>query len=342
MKNELAKIIVDLYRKDCEVDIDIQDVSFLFFSSRMSDILFVFIKGNKQPKYVLKVSQDEIKIEHIKKEWDILTGISRFNAGILHKTFPLPLYSGVVNGHYLFVEEACKGIPLVNFMYSKRNKRKEICNVLRSTTEWISELHRVSFLENVSIDNFLSAGWVMKIIESFGSLHNLTDQENQFIRELMQLNNLKVPLVTQHSDFSPYNMFCDKTGKALFVLDWQYSVLRGSPLVDLLNFLVFSQSLLSNPGRSARKRINLKSFFANIYNILPDQDDFINTFYGNGWFSRFASDCIKEYCNKISLDRGVLRLIFILFIFRHLYNKKDFFATFVGKGDPVFIKAMNT
>ena len=106
-------------------------------------------------------------------------------------------------------------------------------------------------------------------------------------------------------------------------------------MIDLLNFFIVTQSVTRGYEEAKKNKVFYKSFSANIYNPLPSPEDFVNIFYENNWRTQLTRKYIDIYCKKISLDKKMLKFIFLLFIFKHLYFNKEFLNIFLSRKNPI-------
>ena len=72
MRNELVKIIMDIHQANTKEQIRTDDIDFLLYNGRSSEILFIFIKDQVKPKYIAKISRYKTIKADIKNGSEIL------------------------------------------------------------------------------------------------------------------------------------------------------------------------------------------------------------------------------------------------------------------------------
>ncbi|MGB6874401.1 MAG: methyltransferase domain-containing protein [Candidatus Acidiferrales bacterium] len=150
---------------------------------------------------------------------------------------PTPLLSGELNGIKYFVQSMFNGYPATRFM---RNGKFD--SVLKN--------HAVSFLLKLSDsstgDSGVADDWNRLVEPDLGHGLQIVEQNlgvsGDEIREHLdeQLSKRKWPVVIGHGDFWPGNLLLSKNGQELVgVIDWDRTIPRGMPLLDLIHFLLY-------------------------------------------------------------------------------------------------------
>lgn len=243
-------------------------LSYLFLKGFRKTIFLVFKDNDSHPFAVMKVSNDPIVFDRLKREYEILSYLKAQES--LTGSVPIPLASFDIEGHKCLFETALDGTPLVYFMKGIRSKRG---------------LMRMKKIYNYVVDTLVSLHETSPISDA--------DRKKQ--------------TVIEHGDFNPSNLFLSKTG--IHIFDWEYSNLKGTPLIDLLDFSL-------NYVLFARYLVN------EIYRELPILQDFEETFFSNNAYSKIIWKNISRYSDKIGMNKSLIRNTFFTFGRKYL-NEPD-------------------
>ena len=243
-------------------------LSYLFLKGFRKTIFLVFKDNDSHPFAVMKVSNDPIVFDRLKREYEILSYLKAQES--LTGSVPIPLASFDIEGHKCLFETALDGTPLVYFMKGIRSKRG---------------LMRMKEIYNYVVDTLVSLHETSPISDA--------DRKKQ--------------TVIEHGDFNPSNLFLSKTG--IHIFDWEYSNLKGTPLIDLLDFSL-------NYVLFARYLVN------EIYRELPILQDFEETFFSNNAYSKIIWKNISRYSDKIGMNKSLIRNTFFTFGRKYL-NEPD-------------------
>lgn len=342
MRKALYSIIKDVHRKKEKEELVDGEISYSLFSSRNSDLLFVFIKNADHPSCVVKICWKEKMIKQMNNGYDNLTKILKLKSDILNGTIPEQLYSGVVNKHQVIVEQAVSGIPLNEYICAVRKSKNKTEDIFYMITNWLIELQKKAGPEECEIEEFVKSENVSETVNLYKKTQPFSAEEedsiNSIFSEVLPMDDCRVPLVMQHGDFSSWNMLYEKKTGKIHVLDWEYSKFAGIPLLDLLNFIVAYETVVNSYKNIKERKMRYNSFSANVYNPRPEPGDFTRIFYKDNWRASLAKKYIKKYCDEIGLNKKLLKPIFLIFIMKHLFYEKKFLAIILEEGLPPFDK----
>jgi hypothetical protein len=244
-----------------------QKLSYLLVKGFRKTIFLVFRDNDSHPFAALKVSNDPIAFDRLKREYQTLSYLRA--KGFLRGSVPIPFASFDIKGHKCLFASALEGTPLVYFMKGIKTKRG---------------LMRMTVIYNYVVDTLVS-------------LHETS---------LIQDADRKKQTVIEHGDFNPSNLFVSKTG--IHIFDWEYSKLKGTPLVDLLdfslNYVFFARYLMNEI----------------YYRELPVLQDFEETFLSDNAYSKIIWKHINVYSDKIGINKASIQDIFFTFSRKYLHE----------------------
>ncbi len=205
----------------------------------------------------------------------------------LAEQIPRVLVSGRVRERFYSVETCLPGAPAADVLRSGQ----DVTRVTRAATLFLIDLH-VASRQDVVVDQTLWDDRFSPIIEQVGLLlgnhggaRGYSKVASYLQRELM---NQALPLVFAHGNFWIGNVLCDPDGNLTGVIDWDGATERGLPGVDLLYFLVRTDSLTAR------------------------------TSFGEAVAGWLATDCrpakesplVDEYCRALSISMELVRPLF--------------------------------
>lgn len=341
MKQDIVKILNQIDDPVRTADIKAEDIRLVMFTSRNAAVNFVFLKNEKQPRYVVKfVGKNDIK-PLFKNGYEVLSKIHASDNYNLKKTTPVPLSIGE-NGRYCYtVETAVNAMPFSQYLRINQGNKNEIARVFDMARCWLIDLHRgfgVAWISGSDLEANTEIINLLALIEKKDILNkSKMDKIKEIFSELEKISNNVLPLGGRHGDFSPWNMKFDAKKKKLFVYDWEYVNLLGFALIDLLNFSVISYPLI---GASNKTAAEMKSglFASNMDRALPDFSAFEKTFYESSWFADIVKNNILNYCNELKVKPEFFNALFLMFILMHLYRDEKILEMFLAKGLPSWLR----
>ena len=156
----------------------------------------------------------------------------------LRSALPEAMGHGTTDGQPFWVESWLDGVDGTTFKWSRSWKR----NTARSAVQYLTELHRSTArqteISRGVFDELLQPS--VDIVEAEAKKADLSFDLSQLAEALWTLfGGEEMPLVRTHGDFWSGNILVSDDGRLNGVLDWDSSVDRGWPMVDLLHFIAF-------------------------------------------------------------------------------------------------------
>jgi hypothetical protein len=342
MKTELSEVIIRIHKKLTGNQLYIADISFLLHTSRRCDVLFVFIRGNPEPLYIIKLSRDSENKSRLANEANTLKSLESTASDFLKGTVPVVLYEGAAQGHYLIVETALGGMALNEQLYACRRSKNKLSRIFSLVTDWQIALHASSASSPESVSEFLDSGFWLECLEKYKSV-NPQGLPREYLGQTEALSDMSKGLadcficpVLGHNDFSPYNIIYEPGQNKIKVIDWATASNKAAPLLGLLNFFTVSQSVLRGFEETRKAKVYF-SFSRNIHNVMPDGCDLFKSFYQPSWFNELISSNINRYIQALNLDKRLLPLFFLLFILRHMNHSPEALVLFMQKEKELLI-----
>jgi len=131
---------------------------------------------------------------------------------------------------------------------------------------------------------------------------------------------LDVKRVVRHGDITMANILHES--KKTYLLDWEYSVTNGFPLIDLLNAIV----------KVYKSRLSYRK---------KEIDVLDHTFYKKNKFSELAVVHLKEYCRKLNLSCEECKELFLIYLKMYISPEKEILIKILNKGIPGFIEELS-
>src|SRR4030042_363935 len=173
----------------------------------------VFSHRQYLPFFNLKISGNSEQEDTIKQEYYRLLAIRKLlSTKQLLNSLPEPLFFGELSsGQKVLIETAIHGRPFINGLKNRINQVKKIEEVC----SWLVEFGSNTRQGLVKIDAAFAEDYIESSLRTFFNRFNfLDDRLKSAIRNLFDLilsaqKDKSLPLISQHGDFSPYNIFCD-------------------------------------------------------------------------------------------------------------------------------------
>jgi aminoglycoside phosphotransferase (APT) family kinase protein len=125
----------------------------------------------------------------------------------------------------------------------------QLIDDLHAVARWLAEFHRATRLETAPAHQWLAQRLVAELCTEYEATFGLTSAERHLFatltRRLDATDAGLLPVVWQHTDFGPWNVYRD--GNHLSVIDWE-AARRGPPLVDLLYFAAHWSTTVAAPA----------------------------------------------------------------------------------------------
>jgi hypothetical protein len=197
----------------------------------------------------------------------------------LRRFLPQIVHRGMMGGQAYWVETKCKGIPSTKFQWSYGLRRK----VAKEGLDFLISFHQ-STRQSIQIDrNYFDSildPRLLAIEHGTKRLGVVFNPEPLVAAIWRVLRGRCVPLVHTHGDFWPGNILVTEDGKLGGILDWDASVKRGWPLLDLLHFSIFQ-----NKWRAYR-------YFGSVVvkKLMPFR------------LPLWQREMVREYCTSLAID----------------------------------------
>ncbi len=210
-------------------------------------VALVFDDTHSAPRLVLKFSRLDEYSPALANEGRTLRALARRSIPGIPKLFS----QTELNGGPVLVESAMPGKPLCSFLNS-RNYR----DLAWKATDWL--IRFAGRAAPIRRDDW-HRGIVTPILDQFQrSFRRVADPAMLRDTEALLSTLPDLPLVCEHRDFSPWNVFIDPEG-GVAVLDWESAELQGLPVLDLIYFLTY---LAFEFDRAPHKRSHRESYRA--------------------------------------------------------------------------------
>ena len=243
--------------------------------SKVVALVFDAADHSRRPAMVVKVARVPEAANSLAQEASALRTLNGIPA--VPERVPRLLFF-ISRGEFLAVgQTALPGLPV-----EQELTRGGYVQLATTATEWLSAFALASLAPRTPAD---LATIVRRFEMDYGGIIG-PHMATLVTRHLTPLEML--PGVTEHRDFSPWNVFIDQRGR-LSVLDWESSVSRGTPGLDLIYFL--THLALSSPGR-------FRSFFRRpSYTAAWDPATAVG---------RINHQCVERYARQVGFDASVL------------------------------------
>ncbi|MFN8525924.1 MAG: phosphotransferase [Chloroflexota bacterium] len=157
------------------------------------------------------------------------------------------------------------------------------------------------------------------VVERFRAEFGPIISERDFDRSCQILAGLgPVPLVTEHRDFSPWNVLCDED-RNLVVLDWESAELHGLPLTDLLYFLAYLGFFLR--GGTHFEPPHMRG----VYRAVMDPASATGA---------AVAECLNTYARSLGLGQADVAALRLFTWMIHAHSEYQHFSADVGATPP--------
>jgi hypothetical protein len=133
---------------------------------------------------------------------------------------------------------------------------------LRLTAEWLAAFHRQTTIESVAAREWVTRRLVNGMCSQYAATFGLTAAERHLFatlsRRLETADAGTLPIVWQHTDFGPWNVYRDRS--RVSVIDWERAR-RGPALPDLLYFVTHWSAEVAGRATDAERREHFRSLF---------------------------------------------------------------------------------
>jgi aminoglycoside phosphotransferase (APT) family kinase protein len=133
---------------------------------------------------------------------------------------------------------------------------------LRLVIDWLADFHDATAVERVPAGAWLTARLVNGLCRDFVATFGATDDERllfaRLARQLTTGSLGTMPVVWQHTDFGPWNVYRD--GDRISVIDWEVAR-RGPGLADLLYFATHWSTAVASRTEADERFRHFESLF---------------------------------------------------------------------------------
>ena len=210
--------------------------------------LIPFPSPGGTPAVVVKLARRPAFTERTAHEQQVLQELSSRAPASLGRSIPRPLGFFDWQGLGVGVESRASGTPLhgqLPMVASRAALR------LAAAGEWLADLHTTTErgrLHGGALRERLVAAPLGAYARAFG--HEAAEARlfAQACRHADRADGAELPIVLEHGDFGPWNVFCE--GREITVVDWE-AARDGPPLCDLLYFVIHWDTLSRRGGMPA-------------------------------------------------------------------------------------------
>lgn len=210
-------------------------------------ILLVGEKDSHEPGVVFRIPLEEESRKRCEANILALKEINRSNGAISTKA-PLPVSYGTFDDQPYFVEQEIPGRIIDRSI-------PEIKSVISNAAALITQIHRETAVDTVLDEKFFKE-LVTKPLDTLTEFiqdeQDMLDHQKlgDFLRRT--LLNSTLPLVRAHGDYKIENMLVNtETFEVNGIIDWDLSVRHGLPLLDLLHFILYNQTIFTDTDISS-------------------------------------------------------------------------------------------
>lgn len=306
--NEIQSFILDNWKKYFQSKPEPSDFVFSIVKGRHKTIFYLFIIDSSEPRLVIKVSEGKDEDHRLIREYESLLKLKKNDN--LNIIVPIPFDLVTLGSRKILIESALIGSPMVFDIYplESRKYKSAIEQNFELALNWLINFHkktilREPFKNNIELKN-LESHWFtyIKHLCNFNYYHGVDSEEEFF--EIIKHPNFTT--VFSHGDFNPENILLEKG--IVKVFDWEWSYHPGLPLIDLFTFCVYHHIATTIIGKARFRPMT--------------DDDIIHVFSENTILGEIVMKYYNRYCDELKLSPEIQRIIFSLFLVRHISVKE--------------------
>jgi hypothetical protein len=141
----------------------------------------------------------------------------------------------------------------------------QVLDDLHVAARWVTEFHQATTLETAPAHQWLAKRLVAGLCTEYEATFGLTGAERHLFatlaRRLDAADRGVLPIVWQHTDFGPWNVYRD--GNHVSVIDWEVAR-RGPALVDPLYFAAEWSTMVAAPATKQERDLHFASLFCDL------------------------------------------------------------------------------
>jgi len=170
--------------------------------------------------------------------------------------------------------------------------------------DWLIEFHRQTQKTRLPWNLSAIQCWIEEPLTQYTVVRGVNDAEQALFSRMREhahsLINAEIPLVWQHNDFAPWNLF--RAGDQLTVIDWEFNrdwerTQAGPPLCDLLYFLTYWNNV-------AQRLTTGQAELAGIYNIFLAPGN-------KSPYQQAARQAVTRYLTALQVDERFVPLFLV-------------------------------
>lgn len=233
-------------------------------------VLLPFASGKLQPEVALKIAPLPAFNAQTAKEQLRIARVRSLVSASFVTTIPRPLglyHCGEVS---VSIESYASGRPIAVSSANWPVSTTRAVSDLRCAAAWIRAFHQQTMASCEPLDQAAINEWIERPLSAFATSYHVTPQLADLFaavrRRAQALVGAPFPLVGQHNDYGPWNIYRDE--HTLMVIDWEYG--RGwqqddigPALLDLLYFVTYWVHIVRRLNRPEYEPGGLYSFLIN-------------------------------------------------------------------------------
>ena len=244
-------------------------------------IIFIYHCSTKELLALAHIVEDPNLESRLRNHYNSLNTIHNSDDNYLKTTVTSPIYFSVESEYLLFIQKALRGKTLTRrarscLFLSKRKLEKD----LEIAVEWLLKLNTCFTTNRVKVKHTI--------------LNQMALRNSILIEMYDKVKEYEIPLVLEHKDFTTNNLLYE--GEKLSVIDWEYSMMGGLPLWDLVLCLITTYK-------------TVYCFMSSIspFSISkhPTGRDLEEIFFKDCYYSGLIKKFVWEYCKKMNLNKEV-------------------------------------
>jgi aminoglycoside phosphotransferase (APT) family kinase protein len=254
----VLSIVEDLARRK---DVDADRISVIELNrsgpSQAAVVLLAFLADRPDPIAFIKATSDRSRADVLEREFANLTRLARGGNEELRRSVPQPLYCSQTGDLTVLAETAKAGTRMKDFPPDRYFASRRFRNHFSLAVRWLVELH-AALLTDASLPCADDAG---SQVARYRDTHRVSRALDSLLDEsVAALGDRDIPRAPSHGDFCAANIIPGDDG--VFVIDWEYPLVRTWPLADLLYFISSTWCVPYRKGRQALKANYRQLFFA--------------------------------------------------------------------------------
>lgn len=278
-------------------------------------ILLPFGPHSRRPEAVVKIATDAKFNGETEAEQKITSLVRSLLSADLRVGVPRGLAAFQYRGVSVSVEECAPGHSL--WVSSGELSASHAAKIqdMQLGAKWLIQFHLQTEAQRIRWDEQAITRWIEQPLAEYARLRSISASEAQLF-DLMRFHanaliGAQIPLVWQHHDFAPWNLF--RQGSSLSVIDWEFNrdwdeTRAGPPLSDLLYFLTYWNNIVHRHHSDEAEMEGLRQLYL--------QDE------AGDRYIQAARRAITEYLAALHLDgRFVPLFLAYTWIERVLYSE---------------------